>query len=145
MAGKSFQFTLTTPQGKLLNIAASQVILPAHDGQMGVLPGRAPMVVKLGIGPLRVDVADSSKGEGGSRQYLVEEGFAHMVGDKLTILTSGATAGETLTEGEAQSELTKAEQNAAAATTDQNERTRRQKRVERARVAVRMARSGKGI
>lgn len=145
MAGKSFQFTLTTPQGKLLNIAASQVILPAHDGQMGVLPGRAPMVVKLGIGPLRVDVADSSKGEGGSRQYLVEEGFAHMVGDKLTILTSGATAGETLTESEAQSELTKAEQNAAAPTTDQNERTRRQKCVERARVAVRMARSGKGI
>lgn len=141
MAGKSFQFTLTTPQGKVLNVQAASVILPAHDGQLGVLPGRAPMVVKLGVGALQVDVADSAAGQGGRRAYLVEEGFAHMIGDKLTILTPRATAGETLTEAGAKAELAKVE---SAKPVDKLGKERHAKDLVRARAAVRMVTAGRG-
>jgi F-type H+-transporting ATPase subunit epsilon len=141
MAGKSFQFTLTTPQGKVLDIPAAGVQFPAHDGMVGILPGRAPLVMKLGIGALRVDVADSSKGAGGTRSFLIEEGFAHMVGAKLTLLTSRATPAESLTAGETDSALSKAESNKP---TDKVGRDRAAKELERARAAVRLVRGGKG-
>ncbi|CAN5860419.1 hypothetical protein BH11PLA1_BH11PLA1_18330 [soil metagenome] len=143
MAG-SFNFTLTTPQGKLLDIPAVAAVLPAHDGQLGVLPGRAPMVIKLGIGPLRVDIADTAKGQGGSRSFLIEEGFAHMIGDKLNVLTPSATAAETIVESEAQAALAQAERETVH-TTDQVALAKRGKDLDRARAAVRLARSGKGI
>ena len=140
MIGKSFQFTLTTPQGKVLDIPASSVQFPAHDGMVGILPGRAPLVMKLGIGPLRVDVADSSQGAGGSRQFLIEEGFAHMVGAKLTLLTTRATPAETITPGEADSALSKAESNKP---TEKVARDRAAKELQRARAAVRIVRGSK--
>ncbi len=140
MIGNSFQFTLTTPQGKVLDIPAASVQFPAHDGMVGILPGRAPLVMKLGIGPLRVDVADSNKGAGGTRQFLVEEGFAHMVGAKLTLLTTRATPAETITVAEADAALSKAESNQP---TEKLARERAAKELERARVAVRMARGAK--
>jgi F0F1-type ATP synthase epsilon subunit len=97
--------------------------------------------MKLGIGALRVDVADSSKGAGGTRSFLIEEGFAHMVGAKLTLLTSRATPAESLTAGETDSALSKAESNKP---TDKVGRDRAAKELERARAAVRLVRGGKG-
>lgn len=141
MASKSFQFTLTTPQGKLLDVAASNVVFPAHDGSMGILPGRAPMVVKLGTGPLRVDVADTARGEGGSRTFLVEEGFAQMVGTKFTVLTSRATPAESMTESEAQAEFNEAEARRPANPADA---ARTAKDKARAQAKLRMVRSGRG-
>lgn len=100
MAGKSFQFKLITPQGKLLDQPATGTNIPRHDGMAGQLAGHAPFVVKLGLGELRVDLE-----AGGSRSFVIEGGFAQMVNNRLTVLTSGATPAESLTETEAQAEL----------------------------------------
>src|SRR5688572_17462884 len=82
----SFQCTVVTPEQQVLDETVTQCILPAHDGQIGILRNRAPLLVKLGIGPLRVDVA-----QGQRRSFFVDGGIAQMKGNRLTILTDNAT------------------------------------------------------
>ncbi len=142
MAGKTFQFRLITPQGKLLDTKASYASLPAHDGLMGILPDRAAMVVKLGIGELSVN-CEGDKGAGGDRAFVVEEGFAQMVNNRLTILTSRATAAENLTESEAGAEL--AEANARKPGTSDAAKVQRDRQVAQAKVRTARSRAGKGI
>ncbi len=144
MAGKSFQFRLITPAGKLIDAAATSATLPAHDGLIGILANRAPIVVKLGIGELKVDIAGDKDGHGGTRAFMVEDGFAQMADNKLTVLAARATSIETLSETDAQAELAAAEARKPADSADAQRITRDKSR---ARIKLRLARSasGKGI
>lgn len=138
MAGKSFQFRLITPAGKLIDAQATSAMLPAHDGLMGILANRSPLVVKLGLGELKVDIADDKSG---SRSFMVEDGFAQMAANKLTVLAARAAGVETLSEVDAQAELAAAEARKPANAADAARVTRDK---ERARVKLRLARSAKG-
>ena len=84
-----FHCTIVTPEQQALDEQATQVILPAHDGQMGILTDRAPLLVRLGKGDLRVDLAS-----GGQKHFTVSGGVAQMKDNELTVLTTAATAGE---------------------------------------------------
>ncbi len=84
MAG-TFQCSVVTPEAVVVECQARFVSLPAHDGEMGVLRGRAPIVVKLDVGTLRIET------EEGSEALFIEGGFAEMVHDRLTVLTEQAT------------------------------------------------------
>ena len=143
MAGKTFVVRLITPQGKLLDAPAAAAQIPAHDGLMGFLPNRAAIVVKLGNGPLRVEFPS---GEGGSREYFIEEGFAQMVNNKLTVLTAKATGAEGLIESDVQAELTAMESKKPGAGKPA-ETERYQHAVTKTRTKLAMARAmrGKGI
>lgn len=57
--------------------------MPAWDGLIGIAPMRAPLLIKLGNGPLRLDF---SKGE--SRWFFVGGGFAQMQDNHLSLLAS---------------------------------------------------------
>ena len=81
----SFQCTIVTPEQQLLDESATQVILPAHDGQVGILTGRAPLLVKLGLGKLQID-----RPGGQQEVYLIDGGIAQMKDNRLTVLTGGA-------------------------------------------------------
>lgn len=142
MAAKSFTFRLITPQGKLVDSPASYANLPAHDGLIGFAPNHAPAVLKLGLGELRVDFAAEGQGSGGgSRTFLIEEGFAQMLDNRLTVLTTRAIGAETLTESEAAAELAAAEaaKDTAPGGVERLRRTR-----DRARLKLRMARAARG-
>lgn len=86
--GNGFQCVVLTPEQKLVERSATYVSLPAWDGLLGVAAGRAPLLVRLGDGPLRLD------GEGESARYFVAGGFAHMLGNKLVILAEEAVAAQ---------------------------------------------------
>ena len=109
MAVKSFRCRLVTPVAQVLDEQVTSAVIPAWDGLFGVLPDRAPIVAKLGLGELTLDFADSSQGKGGSRSFLVEDGFVQMVNNKLTILAAKAIPTESLSVSEAQTELREAE------------------------------------
>ncbi len=81
---KSFQLAVVTPEAAVLDIEATFVALPAHDGEIGVLRDRAPLLVKLGVGLLRAKTAD------GTTQLYVDGGFAEMIDNRLTVLTEDA-------------------------------------------------------
>ena len=81
----SFQCTVVTPEQQAFDAPVTQAILPAHDGLMGILTHRAPLLVKLGKGELRLDLPG-----GGSTRFKLDGGIAQMLDNKLTILTEKA-------------------------------------------------------
>ncbi len=85
--GDTFHCSVITPERAVLEADATFVAFPAHDGEVGILPGRAPLLFKLGIGVLRVE---SPTVEGGEESLFIDGGFAQMVEDRLTILTEQA-------------------------------------------------------
>lgn len=99
MAG-TFHCSLVTPQRQVLDDEVTYASIPAWDGQVGIAPMRAPLLVKLGYGPLRLDFT-----QGGSRWFFIGGGFAQMKDNRLTLLTQEAVAGEDITRPQAQQEL----------------------------------------
>ena len=105
----TFRCRLITPEAQVFDDQAIEAVLPVWDGLIGILPHRAPMVMQMGTGELRVDFPDSGAAKGGSRAFFVDDGFVQMVDNELTILAVSAVAAEKLTESEAQAELAAAD------------------------------------
>jgi F-type H+-transporting ATPase subunit epsilon len=82
----TFHCSVITPERAVLEADATFVAFPAHDGEVGILPGRAPLLYRLGIGLLRVETATG----GGTERFFIDGGFAQMVEDRLTLLTEQA-------------------------------------------------------
>ncbi len=144
---KTFHCKLITPAAKVLEDEVVYASIPAWDGLFGVLADRAPIVAKLGLGELRLDFPGKGAAAGGSRSFLVEDGFVQMVNNKMTILANKAIPTETITIGDAEAELKAAEARQVPA--DAKDRGARAARVTRekrfAELKVRAARSRKAI
>lgn len=83
----AFECVVVTPEQQAFSEKISQAILPAHDGMIGILTDRAPLLVKLAKGTLRLDLVNGQK-----TTFQIQGGIAQMKGNKLTILTPKATA-----------------------------------------------------
>ncbi len=99
MPEKQLQLVLVTPETTLLDEPVSGLRFPLFDGQIGILPGRAPMVGRLGFGELKVS------GSGGERSYFVDGGFVQVKGSVVSILTNRAMAANELDRAEAEEQL----------------------------------------
>ncbi|MCH2132327.1 MAG: F0F1 ATP synthase subunit epsilon [Phycisphaerales bacterium] len=95
----SFRCAVMTPEGASFDGEVTYASFPAWDGQYGVMAGMAPVLDRLGIGHLRLDTAK------GTRWFSVEEGFAHVRDNTLTILSEAVHALEDLSIGELESAL----------------------------------------
>lgn len=95
----TFHCSVITPERAVLETEATFVAFPAHDGEVGILPGRAPLLYKMGIGELRVE------SPAGNHRYFVDGGFAQMVENRLTLLTEVAKAVDEIDRAEAQRAL----------------------------------------
>ena len=120
----SFQCTVVTPEQQVMDETVTQAILPAHDGQLGILTGRAPILVKLGMGPLRLDVAGGQR-----RVFFIEGGIAQMKSNRLTILTDDATPASEIDAETARAEYAEA---AARVPTDEKTKLDRERAMRRA-------------
>lgn len=83
---ETFHCSVITPERAVLEADATFVAFPAHDGEVGILPGRAPLLFKMGTGELRVESPQ------GNHRFFVDGGFAQMVENRLTLLTEQAKA-----------------------------------------------------
>ena len=78
------QCVIVTPERAVLDQACDFVALPMFDGELGVLPGRVPMIGRLGFGELRT-------GQGTRAQrYYIDGGFVQIHGNVVTVLTPKA-------------------------------------------------------
>jgi F-type H+-transporting ATPase subunit epsilon len=75
-----------SPEQTLFEGEATSVVAPAHDGEVGILTGHAPMMALLGRGTLRL--ASSS----GERRFAVTGGFLQVADDQVRVVTEEATA-----------------------------------------------------
>jgi F-type H+-transporting ATPase subunit epsilon len=100
----SFQLELVSPEKLLLSRAVEMAVIPAAEGEMGVLAGHAPMIVALRGGVISVR-------EGGqvTEQLFVAGGFAEVAPDRVTILADEATPLASLSKSDAARRLAEAE------------------------------------
>jgi F-type H+-transporting ATPase subunit epsilon len=117
----SFQCTVVTPEKQALDETVTQVILPSHDGLVGILTGHAPMLVKLGAGPLQLDLAGGQR-----RYYFVEGGVAQIKDYRLTIITNQAIPADEIDVESARAEQAEA---TARQPTDDKSREERQRQI----------------
>ncbi|MDG3006591.1 ATP synthase F1 subunit epsilon [Paludisphaera mucosa] len=80
------QCQVVTPEKTVFAKTVDFVALPLFDGELGVLPGRAPLLGRLGYGELRIKVG------GAVESYFVDGGFAQVRDDVVTVLTNRALA-----------------------------------------------------
>jgi F-type H+-transporting ATPase subunit epsilon len=124
------QCVVVTPEKTLFDEAVHFVALPLYDGELGVLPGRSPLIGRLGFGELRTRTGDVM------RRYFIDGGFAQVRDDVVTVLTNRAIPAEKLDATAAARELEVL--NAKRAITDL-EHADQQKAVSRARGIIRVA------
>lgn len=113
----SFQLELVSPEKLLLSRAVEMAVIPAVEGEMGVLAGHAPMIVALRGGVISVR-------EGGqvTDQLFVAGGFAEVAPDRVTILADEATPVATLSKSDAERRLAEAEAAFASAANETPEK-----------------------
>ena len=119
----AFQCTVVTPEQQAFDASISQAILPAHDGLVGILTNRAPLLVKLGVGPLRLDLANGQK-----QFFFVDGGVAQMKDNELTIVTGEATSAEELDYEAARAEYAEAAARRAVSPEEIDDRDRQMRR-----------------
>lgn len=100
IAATELRLVLVTPETTLLDERARSLQFPLFDGQMGVLPGRAPLVGRLGMGELRLDLPG-----GESRRFFIDGGFVQIKGSVVTLLTNRAMPVDRIDVAKAQADL----------------------------------------
>src|SRR5882757_5160122 len=101
-APHTLRCVVVTPERALLDETADFVALPMYDGELGVLPGRAPLIGRLGPGELRLQA------HGRTQRFYVDGGFAQVRNDVVTVLTPKAVRAEEIDPQAAQQQLTAA-------------------------------------
>jgi len=96
----TFRCTIVTPAESLYEGSVTYANFPAWDGQQGMMAGQSPLLTRLGVGSLRLDLP-----EGGNAWFFLDGGFAQVQGDSLTLLTEGAVSGDDLSSGDVDAEL----------------------------------------
>jgi F-type H+-transporting ATPase subunit epsilon len=82
MSDKTFHLQVFTQERRALDAEASSLVVPASDGEMGVLANHAPMMALLGEGRMKVRAAD-----GEEKLYRISGGFLEVHANKATVLT----------------------------------------------------------
>jgi F-type H+-transporting ATPase subunit epsilon len=126
----TFHVSVITPERAVLESDATFAAVPAHDGELGILHNRAPLLYRLGAGLLRLDTP------AGKRALFVAGGFAQMVENRLTILTEVAKDVDQLDRAAAERALADAQ--AMKGVTDAEFKTR-QRALASARAQLRLA------
>jgi F-type H+-transporting ATPase subunit epsilon len=104
----SLEVHLVTPEREVWAGEADFVTARAVDGDLGVLPGHAPLLAALAVGPVFIDA-------GGSRTAVaVDGGFLHVAHDddvtRVDILAEHAVLPDELGDDDAESRERRAEE-----------------------------------
>lgn len=108
---QSFQLEILTPGKKLLATEVSEVVLPAYDGERGVLAGHENFVGLLGTGALKL-VRD-----GNDYWYMVSSGIYEVKGGTVSVLAEVAQEADEIDPAAAQALLPELEKKLAGLST----------------------------
>jgi F-type H+-transporting ATPase subunit epsilon len=114
MLPDSIQLIVVTPERQLLRESVVEVTMPGLDGQLGILPGHAPLMTELGIGELSYRTSASSQ----PVVLAVISGFAEVLGDRVTVLAETAERAEEIDLARAEEAKARAEKRLAAGDTN---------------------------
>jgi F-type H+-transporting ATPase subunit epsilon len=85
----SLDVHLVTPEREVWSGPAQMVVAHGVEGDVGILPGHAPMLIRLAVSPLRIQHED-----GHWEVPVVDGGFLHVItgeeGTRVDVLASSA-------------------------------------------------------
>ena len=77
-------FEVVTPEKRVVSEVVDEIVLPGSEGYLGVLPGHAPLLTRLGIG-------EATYRLGRARRHLaLAGGFAEVLPDRVIVLADVA-------------------------------------------------------
>ena len=108
------QLEIVSPDRLLLSQPVDMAVIPAAEGDMGVMAGHSPMIVLLQGGTITLH-------EGGrpTAKLFVSGGFAEITPDRCTVLADEAVPVAEVSRAKAEARLADAQQ--ALATVDKND------------------------
>lgn len=77
---EKIELDIVTPERRVLSREVASVILPGELGYLGVLPGHAPLLTRLGVGELTFEA------EGRPTVMAVSGGYAEVLGHRVRVL-----------------------------------------------------------
>ena len=103
----SFHLTVVTRERKIVATDAVELVLPASDGEIGILPGHTPLLAALRVGVMRYR-------ENGAPQVLVISwGFAEILPDRVIVMAETARLPQEMDVATAEAERVKLERELA--------------------------------
>lgn len=138
MSDKHLTLELVTPEKVAWSAPADFVVLPAFDGEMGVLPGHMSFLVQLGAGEVRVTDKDVVK------RFAVSGGFAEIKDDVISLFAETAETAEQIDAARAQQALERAKAETSKPGLEPMQLAQMEADMRRAQVRLRVSRRGKG-
>ncbi len=83
MSKKTFQLEIITPEEEMFSASIYSLRVPAHNGNLGVLPGHAPMLASLNPGVVRVRRSEDSQE---TEYFSITGGFIDVSPERTIIL-----------------------------------------------------------
>jgi F-type H+-transporting ATPase subunit epsilon len=83
-AGGGLQVSVISPERVIYEGEADSVIVPAWDGELGVLRGHAPLMALLGTGQIRI------RHGGRTERFQISGGFLQVVNNRVSVLSERA-------------------------------------------------------
>ena len=99
--------TVVTRDRKIVDTQVDEVILPATDGEIGVLPGHTPLLATLRIGQLRYRTGTRIE------RLVLSWGFAEVLPDRVIVLAERGFLPDEIDRAEAERERAAAEKEMA--------------------------------
>jgi F-type H+-transporting ATPase subunit epsilon len=110
MLPEAIQLIVVTPERQLLRQTVVNVEVPGLDGQLGILPGHAPLMTELGIGELTYWTSKTSQ----PVALAVISGFCEVLPDRVTVLAETAERAEEIDLARAEAAKARAEKTLAS-------------------------------
>lgn len=126
----ALQVDLVTPEASVYSGPASEVLLPAWEGELGIFPEHDALLTLLRAGTCVVTTPQ------GAQRFVVGRGFAEVGPERVTILTDSCVAASAVDKAKAQAELTAAEAALAEAEVETEKHRQAQIAVEHARARL---------
>jgi F-type H+-transporting ATPase subunit epsilon len=102
-----FHLTVVTRERKIVETDAVEAVLPASDGEIGILPGHTPLLASLKVGIMRY----RTKGEGQS--LVLSWGFAEVLPERVIVMAETARLAQEIDPVAAEAERVEAEKELA--------------------------------
>jgi F-type H+-transporting ATPase subunit epsilon len=135
---KHLSLELVTPEKVAWSAEADFVVLPAADGEMGVLPGHQSFLVQLAPGEVRVTVNDRVQ------RFAVSGGFAEIKHDVISLFAETAEQSDQIDAERARQSLEKAKAEVVKPGLDPLQMLQMEAAIRRAQVRLRVVRHGQG-
>ncbi len=107
------QFELVSPERLLVSQAVEMVVVPGAEGDIGVLPGHAPLISNVRPGIIAI-----FEGSKVAQRIFVAGGFAEVTAERCAVLAESATMLEDIERATVEAEMRNAREDLAEAKDD---------------------------